>query len=165
MAVAWPACTQGALAGGRGDNSRGRAQGARGPEAQPGVPSSPACGGRAEGCSLVEAGFVLAFHQVFCTELAEPACRLGWPFVSRPPCKGAALDTRLLPMTALSAHSLCGLRGASRPGWGSILRTLGPPHLSTSGLQRRMAVSTCVMGAWVAPNSCQVSCLMLSGHN
>lgn len=76
MAAAWPACTQGALAGGRGDDSRGRAQGARGPEAQPGVSSSPACGGRAEGCSLVEAGFVLAFHQVFCTELADPACRL-----------------------------------------------------------------------------------------
>lgn len=86
-------------------------------------------------------------------------------FCTQAPCKGAALDTRLLPTTALSAHWLCGLRGAPRPGWGSILRTLGPPHLSTSGLQRRMAVSACVMGAWVAPNSCQVSCLMLSGHN
>lgn len=118
---------------------------------------------RAE-AGLKEAGFVLVLHQVLCTELADPACRLGRPFVSRPPRKGAALDTGLLPMMALSAHALCRLLGASRPGWGSILRTLGPPHLSTSGLQS-MAVEACVMGAWVAPNSCQVSCLMLSGHN
>lgn len=75
MAAAWPACTQGALLGGGETDSRGRAQGERGRRPSTVLPAALCAEARAEGCSLVEAGFVLAFHQALCTELADPACR------------------------------------------------------------------------------------------
>lgn len=83
--AAWPARRP---CWGRGDSGRGRAQGERRRAGGPArAPSSLAeAGARAEGCSLVEAGFVLAFDNPASTGWRQTPPRL--PMASRRPAPG-----------------------------------------------------------------------------